>query len=189
MDIPQEKKENFLVEIIKASVIAILIVVPIRFYIAQPFIVSGASMDPTFESGHYLIVDQISYRFNEPKRGEVIIFRFPEDTKKFFIKRIIGLPGETIKAQRGRITITNIKNPDGFALEEPYVDTRNQTVDSYSITLAPDEYLVLGDNRRGSSDSRIWGPLKGDLLVGRAFLRLLPISDFGTLPGDNSDNY
>ena len=189
MEVLQEKKENFLIEIIKASIIAIIIVVPIRFYIAQPFIVSGASMNPTFESGHYLIVDQLNYRFNEPERGEVVIFKFPKDLRKFFIKRIIGLPGETVQAKLGVITITNIMNPDGFVLDEPYVDTRNQTFDSYLITLAPDEYLVLGDNRRGSSDSRIWGPLKEDLLIGRAFLRLLPVSAVSKLPGDYSDNY
>ena len=109
--------------------------------------------------------------------------------RKFFIKRIIGLPGETVQAKLGVITITNIMNPDGFVLDEPYVDTRNQTFDSYLITLAPDEYLVLGDNRRGSSDSRIWGPLKEDLLIRRAFLRLLPVSAVSKLPGDYSDNY
>lgn len=189
MEAPQEKGENFFTEILKASLIAILIVVPIRFYVAQPFVVSGASMDSTFESGHYLIIDQISYRLNKPERGEVVVFRFPDDTKKFFIKRVIGLPGETIVSQTGVITIKNIENPDGFVLEEPYVLDRNQLRDSYSITLAPDEYFVLGDNRRGSSDSRVWGPLKKNLLVGRAFLRLLPTSELGTFPGDHSRLY
>ena len=93
-------QENFFKEIIKFALLAVIIVLPIRFFIAQPFIVSGASMDPTFADKQYLIVDQISYRFDGPKRGDVIIFRYPLNTKKFFIKRIVGLPSKTIKIKK-----------------------------------------------------------------------------------------
>lgn len=187
MEASKEKEEHFFKEILKASLIALIIVVPIRLYIAQPFIVSGASMDPTFATGHYLIVDQLTYRFEDPKRGEVIVFKFPQDTSKFFIKRIIGLPNETISMNNGNIRIKNDKHPNGIILEEPYVTIENKTRDSFSTTLKEDEYFVMGDNRRASSDSRIWGPLEEELIVGRAFLRILPVSQSSILPG-NYDN-
>jgi len=155
---------------------------PEVFFIAQPFIVSGSSMDPTFENGEYLIVDELSYRFDEPARGDVVIFRFPRDPKKFFIKRIIGLPGETIRIRHDTITITNEENPGGLVLDEPY--TSSLTAGNKIVDLSDTEYYVLGDNRSSSSDSRIWGPLGEDFIVGRAFMRLLPISETGFFPGE-----
>ena len=113
-------------------------------------------MDPTFVNGEYLIVDELTYHFENPERGEVIIFKFPQDTSKFFIKRIIGLPGETVKIQGGVITIINAQNPDGFALDESYLT--QPTNSKVQITLKDNEYFVMGDNRPSSSDSRIWGP-------------------------------
>jgi len=189
MEAPKEKDENFFKEILKASLIALIIVVPIRFFIAQPFIVSGASMDPAFESGHYLVVDQLSYRFEKPMRGDVIVFKFPRDTSKFFIKRIIGLPGETIQTRDGIVAIINEEFPDGMLLEEPYLYDGNRTRDTFRITLAEDEYFVMGDNRRASSDSRMWGPLNKDLLIGRAYLRVLPLQQIGILPGAYESQY
>lgn len=179
------KQENFFKDIIKFSVIALVIVIPIRFFVAQPFIVSGASMLPTFDSGQYLIVDQLSYYFHEPKRGEVIIFKYPKDPSKYFIKRVVGLPGETIRIEGKNIYVENEDHPSGFLLEEPYLEAENVQPSSLTITLSGDQYFVLGDNRRASSDSRIWGPLSEDLVVGRAFLRLLPINQSGILPGDH----
>ena len=173
---------DFLKEIIKFSIIAFIIVVPIRLYVAQPFIVSGASMSPTFESGHYLIVDQLSYRFREPTRGDVIIFRFPQDPSKFFIKRIIGLPEETIEITEGVITIKNSDYPKGFFINEPYVELMQKRNTSSAVTLLDNEYFVLGDNRGASSDSRSWGPLQENLIVGKALLRLLPVTKLDILP-------
>lgn len=168
-------------EIIRFVMIAVFIVLPIRLYVAQPFVVSGASMDPTFENGEYLIVDEISYRFSEPTRGEVIIFRYPQDTTKFFIKRIIGLPGETVEIQGKEVRIVNEEHLKGFSLDESYIS--RETEGSMKIKLRSDEYFVMGDNRPASSDSRIWGPLTRDLIIGRAFLRLLPASHVGVFPG------
>lgn len=180
--IPKQKRDSFFVELIKFALIAIVIVLPIRLFIAQPFIVSGASMDPTFENGEYLIVDELSYRFAEPQRGDVIIFRFPENPSKFFIKRIIGLPEETIDISRGVITVTSSRDPEGFVLHEPYLDV--ETVGEDFVTLSQSEYFVLGDNRPASSDSRVWGPLEDDLIIGRAFLRLFPITHAAVFPGE-----
>ncbi len=178
-----QKKENFFIEIIKFTLIALAIVIPVRTYIAQPFIVSGASMDPTFSSGQYLIVDQISYRFEDPKRDDVIIFKYPLDPETYFIKRIIGLPRETISVKGGEITIYNNENPDGIKIEEPYITDEHRTTETFSITLGSTEYFVMGDNRAQSSDSRRWGPLDLKFIVGRPIIRLLPISKIDLLLG------
>lgn len=183
MEAHREKEENFFKEILKASLIALIIVIPIRFYVAQPFIVSGASMSPTFESGHYLVVDQLSYRFNEPERGDVIIFKYPRDTSKFFIKRIIGLPGETLTLEAKVLTIENSMHLGGFVFEEPYIEEANRISGTFSVELGDNEYFVMGDNRGQSSDSRVWGPLQKELIVGRAFLRIFPVKQLNVLPG------
>ena len=167
-----EKKENFFKEIVKFTLIALAIVIPIRTYIAQPFIVSGASMDPTFTTGEYLIVDQLSYNFEDPKRGDVIIFKYPVDPKTFFIKRIIGLPGETVSVRRGVPTIYNEENPDGLTLDEDYISDEHQKIETFEVVLKDGEYFVMGDNRAESSDSRIWGPLDEKYIIGRALIRL-----------------
>lgn len=183
-DVPQEHKESFLKDVIKFSLIALAIVLPIRFFIAQPFIVSGASMEPTFESGQYLIIDQVSHRFEAPERGEVIIFRYPKDPSKYFIKRVIGLPRETVEVHGDKIYIKNLEHPEGFLLDEPYLTSSNHESGEITVTLSAHEYFVLGDNRRASSDSRIWGPLSEEYIIGRAFLRLLPVTASELLPGD-----
>ncbi len=176
------KEEHPLTEIVRFSIIAILIVIPIRMFVAQPFIVSGASMDNTFHSGEYLIVDQVTYHFDSPDRGEVVIFRYPKDPSKFFIKRVIGIPGDTITIADNKVTITNEEYPDGLVLNEPYIKSM-QNSPSLTETLAEREYFVMGDNRDQSSDSRSWGILQEDRIVGRAFLRLFPPSEVGYLPG------
>lgn len=175
-----ENKENFIIETLKFSLIAILIVLPFRIFVAQPFLVSGASMSPNFETGHYLVVDQLSYNFIEPARGEIIIFKYPNDTKKFFIKRIIGLPQETVIIESSKVFIKNKEFPDSFELKEDYI--KNLGNNKSEITLGETEYFVMGDNRPASSDSRVWGPLSSDLIVGRAFLRLFPFNQISFFP-------
>lgn len=182
-EIPQ-KKENFFKEIIKFTVIALIIVIPIRTYIAQPFIVDGPSMDPTFNTGQYLIVDQLTYHFSDPERQDVIVFRYPNNPKVFFIKRIIGLPGETVSIESGKVKIINKENPEGFLLTENYIGNNHRASDSFIKKLGDDEYFVMGDNRVESSDSRLWGPLEKRYVVGRAFLRLLPVTKISVFPGN-----
>lgn len=181
------KKHGIIYEIIQFVVIAVLVVVPFRIFIAQPFFVNGESMDPTFKDGEYLIVDQLSYRLTEPKRDSVLIFKYPNDTSKYFIKRVIGLPGETIGIKEGKVTIKNSENPEGFSPSEPSIThPKNDTMNE--ITLSNDEYFVMGDNRFGSLDSRFWGPLESKYIIGRPILRLLPISRAELLPGDLSSS-
>jgi len=179
----EDKKEgifSLMEEVLRFSLIALLFIVPIRIFIAQPYIVSGASMYPTFENGEYLIVDQLTYRFNEPGRGDVIIFRFPEDTSKFFIKRVIGLPGESISFEDGVFYVTE-KTGTKHSFGEPYLKQKFQG--TFSVKLKDDEYFVMGDNRSASLDSRIFGAIKKDHIVGRAMLRLLPPTKADIFPG------
>lgn len=176
-----EQKLSNIWELARFTMIAILVVVPIRVFIAQPFIVSGSSMDPTFHDKEYLIVDEISYRFKEPERNDIVIFRYPLNTKKFFIKRIIALPGETIEINGSIVKILNEENEEGLELNEPFVqfESNNQ----FHLELEEDEYFVMGDNRVASSDSRYWGPIKEKHIIGKAFLRLLPINKLEIKPG------
>jgi len=171
---------RFFWEIIKAFLIALIIIVPIRYLLIQPFFVRGASMEPTFEDGEYLIVDQLSYHFRAPQRGEVIVFRYPNQPSQFFIKRIIGLPGETVIVQDGHVIIQNSQHPSGVVLDEsPYLGADIRTGGQVNLTLTADQYFVMGDNRPASSDSRSWGPVPTNDLIGRVWLRAFPVDRVG----------
>lgn len=159
----------FIFEVIKIVVLALLIVIPIRYFIFQPFVIKGNSMEPNFHQGDYLIVDEITYRFKEPQRGDVIVFNYPQDTSQRFIKRIIGLPGETVTMDGGKITIS--KGIEKRILDESAYLPKQNSLDSISLSLGADEYFVLGDNRFASFDSRKWGSLPRDYIVGRVILR------------------
>lgn len=178
-----KNSSDFWKELFKLVLLSILIVMPFRLFIAQPFLVEGASMDPTFETGDYLIVDEFTYRFKTPARGSILIFKYPNDPGKSFIKRVIGLPGETISIFGGQVTIINREHPEGFVLDEPYVGLGKD--DTLSYTLGASEYFVMGDNRLGSADSRIWGPVPQDNIIGRPIIRFYPPALF---PGDNSND-
>ena len=164
-------------------VIAVFIIIPFRIFVAQPFVVQGASMEQTFHNGEYLVVDQLTYRFNEPKRGDVITFRPPQDPSVFFVKRIIGLPGETIEIRDGVVTIIK-DGEEPFSLVEPYAEEDIKGLPVIRKTLKDEEYFVLGDNRSQSSDSRIWGVLPEKNIMGRVFVRLLPFQKAGFFPGE-----
>lgn len=176
----------FIWDFAKVILIALAIILPIRYFVFQPFIVSGSSMEPNYSNGQYLIIDELSYRFSEPKRGDVVVIRYPKDRKQFFIKRVIGLPGEKITVDNGRITIYNDANPDGVTLDESYLPSQGLSFPhntaivggKKSIVLKSNEYFMMGDNRLASSDSRDWGPLNEKDLVGKVFVRVLPLSEF-----------
>ncbi|OHA14108.1 MAG: signal peptidase I [Candidatus Tagabacteria bacterium RIFCSPLOWO2_01_FULL_39_11] len=165
-------------EIVKFVAISLLIIVPFRMWVAQPFVVSGASMEPNFLNGDYLIVDELTYNFREPKRGEIIIFKFPQNTSQFFIKRIVGLPKETVEITPDGVYIYNEEKPEGFLLGERYL-YGIKTQSEKRVEIDENEYFVLGDNRLQSFDSRNWGALGSDYIVGRAWLRLWPINKIG----------
>lgn len=165
----------FFWELIEIAIIALIIVVPIRYFIFQPFFVRGYSMEPNFHQGDYLIVDEISYRFNEPKRGEVVVFKYPKNPSQRYIKRIIGLPGEAIEIKEGKIFI--YKGSKSYILDESnYLPGLLETPDNEKVFLGKDEYFVLGDNRNHSYDSEDWGILPKKLIIGRVILRIWPFT-------------
>lgn len=171
-------------EIIKFTLVTLAVVVPIRAYVAQPFIVSGASMAPTFAGGEYLIIDELSYQLRPPRRGEVVIFRYPRDPAKFFIKRVIGLPGETVSLDSDGVKIIGIDGRQEILIE-PYAKVFSAPIQSWSLKTG--EYFMLGDNRPASLDSRSWGVVSKKLIIGRAFLRLWPPERIDFQPGDASN--
>ncbi len=168
-------------ETLRYAVVAALIIIPIRTFVAQPFVVSGNSMFPTFHNGEYLIVNELAKYKGIYNRGDVVILRYPNDPSKYFIKRVIGLPGETVTIVRGTVTITGPTHPTPIVLDEPYV--KNPKLDSSSRTLSNEEYFVMGDNRAQSSDSRVWGPVPQRLMDGKPLVRLFPFTEIMLHPG------
>ncbi|MEX1064232.1 MAG: signal peptidase I [Candidatus Paceibacterota bacterium] len=165
---------------LKVVIISLAIIIPVRYFLVQPFFVNGASMEETFDDGDYILIDEITYRFQEPKRGEVVVFRFPQDTTQFFIKRIVGLPGETVEIKNDTVIIYDQENPEGLILDESiYLTPEQHSFGNLRIKLDPEEYFVMGDNRLQSSDSRRWGPVNRSLITGRVFLRAWPVDKFG----------
>ena len=175
---------QFIFEVGKVVVIALVIVVPLRVFVFQPFLVRGDSMEPNYHTGDYLIIDQLSYRFRAPLRGEVIVLKFPLDTSQRIIKRIVGLPRETIEVKDGKVVVYGEEGSERAAIvldESTYLSFNLQTPGSARIDLQEEEYFVLGDNRPFSSDSRKWGILEKDLIVGRVFFSVFSLERFVSL--------
>lgn len=163
----------FIFEIVKVVLISLAIILPVRMFLVQPFYVEGASMEPSFYDKEYLIIDELSYRFHAPVRGEVVVFRNPDNHKQYYIKRVIGLPGETIEIISGKVFI------NGKELNETYID--NLSGQSFSeLTVGEDEYFVLGDNRPVSRDSRVFQALPKKLIIGRVWFRGWPVDRIST---------
>ena len=163
-------------EIFEIVLVAVIAVFIIRNFLIQPFLVSGASMEPSFASGDYLLVDEISYTLRAPQRGEVIVFHYPKDESTYYIKRIIGLPGERLIIKDGKITVFNSQYLNGFVLGENYLPPGLKTSGQEEIILKENEYFVMGDNRNYSFDSRSWGNLQKAEIVGVGRLRLWPFN-------------
>lgn len=176
-------------EVARVLLVSAAIMLPIRYFIVQPFVVRGASMEPNFADREYLVVDEISYYFREPRRGEAIVFHYPRDPRQFFIKRIIGLPGERVKIEKGNVIIFNAGYAEGFTLQEQYLNPPGRaTHPDMEARLGAGEYFVLGDNRDFSSDSRFWGGLSKDMVVGRAVFRAWPVARLGPI-ADSAFDY
>jgi len=192
---------SFIIEIVKIFILAFLIIVPIRLFLFQPFFVQGDSMYPTYENGEYLIINELGYKrttigigekefftvdyFKELERFDVAVFRYPKDPDKYFIKRVVGLPGEKVEIKDGKVKIYNSENPNGLMLnEEEHLTDKILTANAVHESpwqLEEDEYFMMGDNRGGSSDSRLWGPLSKDKVIGRAIFRAWPFNRINIL--------
>ena len=169
----------FFIEIVQIIIVSLLIIWPVRTYLIKPFVVRGASMEPNFYDREYLIIDELSYQFFEPIRGQIVVFRYPRDETQFFIKRVVGLPGETVEVSDGHLTIYNKEFPVGFVLEEPYIGSE-QTLGKVHRELNDDEYFVMGDNRGYSLDSRSFGPIVREEMIGRVWFRGFPFNRIGS---------
>lgn len=172
-------------ETAKTFIVVVLLAVLIRTYLIQPFIVDGSSMVPTYHNNDYLLIDKLTYRWRKPKRGEVIVFHYPRNPEENYIKRVVGLPGDTVEIKGDAVTIKNDANPNGITLDEDYtnLDAGTPFATDMTTTLADNQYFVLGDNRHASSDSRFFGPLDAKYIIGRPVLRLYPFNDISVLAG------
>jgi len=157
---------EYLLNIIEIVLLLVIVVLPIRFFLFEPFLVKGQSMEPNFHNFDYLIIDKLTYYLRSPQRGEVIVFRPPFEDRVYYIKRIIGLPLEKLVIEESKITVFNKEHPQGFVLNEAYLQN-HYTSGKIEINLSQDEYFVLGDNREVSYDSRKWGPVRKERIAGR----------------------
>ncbi|MCL4366890.1 signal peptidase I [Patescibacteria group bacterium] len=170
-------KNNF-ADLIQFVAIVGAILVAVRFFVAEPHKVEGSSMIPNFQNGDYIITNKIGLRFTTIQRGEVIILQNPRNTTEDFIKRVIALPGDRIKLADGNVYI------NGQLLSEPYLPPGTETYggaylpNDEEIVIPDNQYFVMGDNRTGSSDSREWGTVNRDLIIGQAWLRYWPPQEF-----------
>ena len=182
---------SFIIEWTKLFLLALAIVIPIRVLLFQPFVVSGASMDPNFHNADYLIIDELSYRLREPERQEVIVFKYPNNPALKYIKRVIGLPGEKVEIVNGQVFITSGNKT--FQLEEPYLSEETKQTwinnNNFSVELGQNEYFVMGDNRNFSSDSRIWGPVPRKNIVGKVFIKLSSFDLLSSILNNFNINY
>lgn len=185
----------FLLDVVKVAAVSLAIIYPVRTFLIQPFYVQGESMIPNFHESEYLIIDEISYRFEQPNRGDIIVFHPPLRPNEYYIKRVIGLPGESVMLRNGQVVIYNKQHPEGVVLDESsYLPAGTLTRATTSVMpeetplqLGADQYFVLGDNRGNSQDSRAFGPLQADHIVGRAWLRGWPFNRVGSLSTPHYD--
>ncbi len=180
----------FIAEIVQVVAVALIIIFAVRYFLIKPFVVKGASMEPNFYDSEYLIVDELTYRFRAPERGEVVVFHPPESgtqeqSKTYYIKRVIGLPGETVEIHEGRITISNAEHPNGFVLDESYID--EYTDGDLRRVIPADEYFLLGDNRDASLDSRSFGPIPFANVIGKVWFRGFPLNRAATIASPTYD--
>lgn len=163
-------------EVLEVAVIAVVAVFIVRTYLVQPFLVSGSSMAPNFANGDYVLVDELTYHLRTPERGEVVVFHDPQEYSTYFIKRVIGLPGERVTVKDNAVTVYNTEHPRGLTLNETYLPRGIDTAGSYDIAVASSSYLLFGDNRPFSYDSRSWGALPAKNIVGLVRIRLWPLN-------------
>ena len=184
---------GLLLEMVRVFILAVIIIIPVRVFLFQPFFVQGSSMEPNFQDGEYLVISEFGYKqtnigwfdspwfqvkpFQKIARQDIAVFRFPKNTEEFFIKRIIGLPGESVEIKRGKVILYNQEHPEGWVLDESaYIGPDVLTQDMPRVQIGEDQYFLMGDNRMFSYDSRAFGPVGKDKVIGRVLLRSWPTS-------------
>lgn len=190
----QERRDywNFFAELIRTAIIVTVLAYIIRLFILQPFVVEGSSMFPLFHNNDYLIVEKVSYTVGQPQRGDVIVFKYPRNPDVNYVKRVIGLPGEKVVIKDGKVQIVNSSHPQGLTLDEPYVNDHEATyiipnlaggssTSDSEFTVPANDYFVMGDNRQASSDSREWGFLPKEDIIGRVMVQAFPLDRFGVI--------
>lgn len=186
---------GLLLEMVKVFLLAVVIIIPVRVFLFQPFFVQGSSMEPNFEDGQYLVISEFGYKqttvdaieklgftvrpFKEIARQDVAVFRYPKHPEQYFIKRVIGLPGEAVEIKKGKVIIYNGTHPEGFTLDESaYLSPAVVTQDMSRVSVGENEYFMMGDNRTQSYDSRSIGPVNKDKIIGRVLMRAWPLGYF-----------
>ena len=173
----------FFLDIIETVVVALALFVVVYLFLFQPHQVKGNSMYPNFHDGEYILTDKISYRLGLPKRGDVIVFKAPKNEEVDYIKRIIGLPGDEIKVSAGLVYINNKKLNEDYLPTDYVTSSGSFLSEDAPVKITEGQYFVLGDNRNHSSDSREWGFVKKDEIIGKAFFRYWPVNRVGTVQG------
>ena len=176
----QKKLARWFLDFVETIVIALAIFVVVYRFLFQPHQVKGNSMYDNFYDGEYLLTDKISYRFNPPEHGDIIVFKAPRNEDYDYIKRIIGLPGDRVTVRNGQVFV-NGELLDESAYLDPNTMTRpgQYTQEGMTITVPVNQYFATGDNRNNSSDSRDWGPVPYQNIVGIAWIRYWPLDKIG----------
>jgi len=176
---------NFFFDFLETIVVALSIFVVIYLFILQPHEIKGSSMEPNFHNNEYILTDKISYRFKDPQRGNIIVFKAPKNPDIDYIKRIIGLPGESVKIEKGDVYVNGQKLTEQYILDKSLLFPGSFMQEAVPVTVPPGEYFVMGDNRPHSSDSREFGPIPKKSIIGKAFLRYWPLNEVGIISGVN----
>jgi signal peptidase I len=204
---PVQKVIHFIWDLIKVVVISLIIILPVRYFLIKPFYVKGASMEPSFYDDEYLIINEITYGLHipfsggriypigHPQRGDIIVFRYPKDPSQYFIKRVVGLPGERVEIKDHQVFITRPETTPQLVDETSYLPNYINTEGDRTWDLGYDEYYVLGDNREYSLDSRTFGPVNREMIVGKVWFRgwpiwrltMFPKVDYGLTAGKDAD--
>ncbi len=170
----------FIWDLVKILVVALAIIIPFRTFVAEPFVVSGSSMVPNFHYKDYLIIDRISYQFHQPKRGDVIVLKYPKDTFQYYIKIISGCPVDQISCQQGKVDVLTKGTQQLEVLKEDYLPSNAPTTNcKHLTTMGSEEYFVLGDNRNNANDSHTGWTVPRQDIIGKAWLSVWPPGKWG----------
>lgn len=179
---------RFFFDILESIVVALAIFVVVYLFLFQPHQVKGASMEPNFHDGEYILTNKFQYHFETPKRGDVIVFKSPQNPDIDYIKRVIGLPGDRVKLIDNHFYINGTKLEESYIAPELFTYNGQYLKDNMEVVIPQDYYFVAGDNRPRSSDSREWGPIERSSIIGKSQFRYWPFDRMGLIEGVSYPN-